>query len=82
MQYRVGGVHSTGLTVARGVRRCPHDHTYLSWISQESIHEFEHIQPCAQTDKVPGAGGSKWLVCFCSRCNRVVKALTKDQCMK
>ncbi len=23
MQYRVGGVHSTGLTVARGVRRCP-----------------------------------------------------------
>jgi hypothetical protein len=25
MQYRVGGVHPTGLlTVARGVRRCPH----------------------------------------------------------
>ncbi len=23
MQYRVGGVHPTGLTVARGVRRCP-----------------------------------------------------------
>jgi hypothetical protein len=23
MQYRVGRVHPTGLTVARGVRRCP-----------------------------------------------------------
>ncbi len=23
MQYRVGGVHPTGLTVARDVRRCP-----------------------------------------------------------
>jgi hypothetical protein len=23
MQYRVGGVHPTGQTVARGVRRCP-----------------------------------------------------------
>jgi hypothetical protein len=24
VQYRVGGVHPTGLTVARGVGRCPH----------------------------------------------------------
>ncbi len=28
MQYRVDGVHPTGLTVARGVRRCPHSLFY------------------------------------------------------
>jgi hypothetical protein len=39
MQYRVGGVHPTGLTVARGVRRCPHIYIYIL----AHIHRYFYI---------------------------------------
>ncbi len=43
MQYRVIGVHPTGLTVARGVGRCPQGNPPSSGLSREE--KRSEVQP-------------------------------------